>query len=98
MREPSSPSVFEMQSQPVNTPPEPRSDDNPVNALPLWIKVHLLISRIIFWIMVCLGAPSLIAFGVITKRELRTECVSICLCHRQIYRIARLTPHVAQLR
>lgn len=82
MPEPSRPNIFEMQSQSAGTLLTPLRD-NPVNALPRWIKTHLLVGRITLFIMVVIGGPALIAFGIMTRNDLRDECV-LCLHHEHM--------------
>jgi len=44
--------------------------DNPVNELPRWFKINLLVSRITVCCMVVLGGPSIIALGIMTRNDL----------------------------
>ncbi|KFH46092.1 hypothetical protein ACRE_030500 [Hapsidospora chrysogenum ATCC 11550] len=47
--------------------------DNPVNTLPRWLKINLFVSRITVCCMVVLGGPAIIAFGIMTRNDLRND-------------------------
>ena len=58
--------------------------DNPVNTLPRWLKINLFVSRITVCCMVVLGGPAIIAFGIMTRNDLRNEFVLLYLLYPSI--------------
>ena len=47
--------------------------DNPVNILPRWLKINLVVSRVTVYGMLALGGPAMIASGILTRDELKDE-------------------------